>query len=182
MKGWAFVVIGDPAPQGSKRHVGNGVMLEQSKKVAPWRESVKASVPLGSLPCLDGPLLCRMVFTLRRPASARKAETVPYRYPDLSKLCRSTEDAITQVGLWADDARVSEYVRLAKVWPGFDPHSLPVPGVAVAAAEVGPGDREALKDLFLGALRFREPDGSGALRSSSWDGEWPDDNPPEVPS
>ena len=47
----------------------------------------------------------------------------------------STEDAITEAGLWADDARVADYHRLAKVWAGFDDDALPVPGVAVAAVE-----------------------------------------------
>ena len=34
-------VIGMPAPQGSKRHVGNGIMIENSKRVKPWRQDVK---------------------------------------------------------------------------------------------------------------------------------------------
>ena len=51
--------------------------------------------------------------------------------PDLSKLLRSTEDALTDAGLWADDARVVEYERLAKVYPGEDPEALPVPGVRI---------------------------------------------------
>src|SRR5690606_16868121 len=33
-------VPGRPAPQGSKRHVGNGVMLESSKAVAAWRTTI----------------------------------------------------------------------------------------------------------------------------------------------
>ena len=33
----SFDVKGVPGAQGSKRHVGRGVMLESSKKVAPWR-------------------------------------------------------------------------------------------------------------------------------------------------
>ena len=36
-----FEVYGQPAPQGSKRHVGGGRMIESSKAVAPWREAVK---------------------------------------------------------------------------------------------------------------------------------------------
>ena len=36
-----ITVHGTPAPQGSKRHVGNGVMVESSKKVKPWRQDVK---------------------------------------------------------------------------------------------------------------------------------------------
>ena len=37
-------VLGTPAPQGSKRHVGGGRMVESSKLVGPWREAVKAAV------------------------------------------------------------------------------------------------------------------------------------------
>ena len=37
-------VPGKPAAQGSKRHVGNGVMIESSKRVKPWRTDVRESV------------------------------------------------------------------------------------------------------------------------------------------
>ena len=40
-------------------------------------------------------------------------------------------------GLFVDDARIVEYVRLSKVWFGFDPDALPTPGVVVACAEIG---------------------------------------------
>lgn len=153
MTAWSFTVLGTPAPQGSKRHVGRGVMIESSKKVRPWREAVKASAPAG--PCLDGPIAVRMVFTVARPKSARRAEQVPYRTPDLSKLARATEDAITEAGLWADDARVAEYVRLAKAWPGFDSEALHVPGVVVAAVEIAEGWQEELEQAFASALAAR---------------------------
>lgn len=135
MAGWSFYVFGDPAPQGSKRHVGRGVMIESSKRVVPWREAVKAAAPAVER-ALDGPLSVSMVFTLQRPGSTRKMDRVPYRTPDLSKLCRATEDAITEAGLWADDARVAQYVPLAKVWTTCDIQALPVPGVVVAAVEM----------------------------------------------
>lgn len=35
-----FAVFGLPAPQGSKRHVGEGRMVESSKRVKPWRRQV----------------------------------------------------------------------------------------------------------------------------------------------
>src|ERR1700676_3259288 len=35
-----ITVRGIPAPQGSKRHVGGGRMIEMSKAVGPWREAV----------------------------------------------------------------------------------------------------------------------------------------------
>lgn len=133
-----IVVYGVPAPQGSKRFVGvrggRGVMVESSKRVKPWRESVKAAAidVRNGAPPLDGPLVLRMVFTLPKPASAPKTRrTYPMRKPDLSKLTRSTEDALTDSGLIADDARIVEYERLAKVFPGEDPDALEAPGVLI---------------------------------------------------
>jgi Holliday junction resolvase RusA-like endonuclease len=146
-RAWSFHVLGEPAPQGSKSakgyRGGHIVLVESSKLVAPWRGSVTAAA-FGAGPCLDGPLVVGMVFALRRPASARKRDTAPYRYPDLSKLARSTEDAITAAGLWADDARVAAYAPLVKAFagwpaPGLDNVMVPVPGALVACAELGPG-------------------------------------------
>lgn len=134
-----IIAYGSPAPQGSKRHVGNGVMIESSKKVKPWREDVKLAalaVRNGAAP-LDCPLRVRMVFTVPKPASAPKRKrTWPCRMPDLSKLIRSTEDALTNAGIWRDDARVVEYGRTAKVYPGEDPESLEAPGVRIVIASI----------------------------------------------
>jgi Holliday junction resolvase RusA-like endonuclease len=152
MSAWSFVAYGTPAPQGSKRHVGRGVMIESSKAVKPWREDVKQAALTArddGAACLDGPLLVRMVFTLRRPKSAPKRLTIPATTPDLSKLARSTEDAITTANLWADDARVADYDRLAKVWTGLDDDALPMPGVRVAAVQIEDGIR---CDLELAAM------------------------------
>lgn len=129
-----IIAYGLPGPQGSKRHVGGGRMIESSKKVAPWREIVHAAalqVRNGAAP-IDAPLLVRMVFTMPKPQSApKRTRTWPMRTPDLSKLCRSTEDALTTAGIWRDDARVVDYGRLAKVYAGEDPESLEAPGVRI---------------------------------------------------
>ena len=166
MTSWGFSVLGNPAPQGSKRFVGlsnagHAKLVESSKAVAPWREAVVAQAP--SHPRLDGPIAVKMVFTLPRPSTARKRDLHPYRTPDLSKLARSTEDAITTAGLWADDARVSEYVRLAKVWPGFDDDSLHVPGCVVAAVEIAWDWQELLEDVFRRAIDVRRQKREGTL-------------------
>ena len=145
MKGYpeqiTIAVWGNPAPQGSKRHVGNGVMVESSKAVKPWRQDVVAAAKQQMASCaaiswsdtgkgyepFDGPLRVWMVFTFRRPKSHYRtgrnahllrdnAPVAPSTIPDLSKICRATEDALTTAGVWADDARVAEYARLAKVW------------------------------------------------------------------
>ncbi|MCT2591099.1 RusA family crossover junction endodeoxyribonuclease [Streptomyces sp. N2-109] len=132
------IVHGTPGPQGSKRHVGRGVMVESSKKVKPWRQDVKASALQamdsgdGKWQPLDGPLAVAVTFTVRHrptskpswwPAGVRWSKTLMWRpasMPDLSKLLRSTEDALTDAGAWLDDARVVEYRRLAKHYVGDD--------------------------------------------------------------
>ena len=120
----SFYVQGEPAPQGSKRfvgiHNGKGRMIESSKKVKPWREAVywaaiEAKSKTAIVMPMDGPLAVVMVFALPKPTSVRRAQ--PDRKPDLSKLVRSTEDALVDAGLIADDARI--VVCLAsKIYPG----------------------------------------------------------------
>lgn len=141
-----FDVFGMPAPQGSKKFVGTtkagrGILVESSKKVKPWRQDVKAAARVlvenaptyaGRTVPLDGPLLVSMVFTMPKPASApKRRRTWPDKKPDLSKLARSTEDALVDAGLILDDSRIVEYVRLAKVFPGEDPQALRSPGVSI---------------------------------------------------
>lgn len=149
-----IIAYGSPAPQGSKKFVGmingRGMLAESSKHVKPWREDVaaaaRAAMDYGRRPKLDGPLRVRMVFTLPKPTSAPKRKrTYPMRTPDLSKLARSTEDALTTAGVWADDARVVQYDRLAKVYPGEDPEALELTGVrieisAMESAAAQPGE------------------------------------------
>lgn len=146
-------VFGQPAPQGSKRHVGNGVMIESSKKVKPWRQDVVAAardaMPDIGWQAFDGPLTVRMVFSFTRPKSHYRtgrnahllkadAPAQPCSIPDLSKLARSTEDALTTARIWADDARVSEYSRLAKVWVDEDAEALATTGCRIEIRRVGP--------------------------------------------
>ena len=138
-----ITVYGNPAPQGSKKFVGmvngHGMMVESSKKVKPWRQDVKAAalaVRAGAPP-IEGPIVARMVFTMPKPASAPKRKrTYPDKKPDLSKLVRSTEDALTEAGIWRDDARVIGYQRLAKVFPGEDPEALDAPGVRITVMRI----------------------------------------------
>jgi crossover junction endodeoxyribonuclease RusA len=106
-----FEVVGIPGPQGSKRHVGNGVMIESSKKVKPWRDDVRNAAQAwldrnGNPPLITEPVVLSVTFCLPRPKSRKKDIVVPTT-PDLSKLIRSTEDALTGV-LWKDDALVVE--------------------------------------------------------------------------
>jgi crossover junction endodeoxyribonuclease RusA len=103
-------VAGKPAPQGSKRHLGHGVMLESSKAVAPWRHDVRqAFLNEHGRPRrrFTGAVGVGLVFVMPRPA-ATPVRTTPHaiRRPDLDKLCRAVLDALTSAGTYEDDARV----------------------------------------------------------------------------
>lgn len=134
-----ITVYGTPGPQGSKKFVGmskagRGLMVESSAKVRPWREAVKwgyLSVHPSLRAQLQGAVSVEMIFTLPKPKSAPKTRrSFPDKKPDIDKLCRSTLDALVQVGAIEDDARV---VRLAaqKVFPGESAGSLSSPGVVI---------------------------------------------------
>ena len=126
-----ITVYGMPAPQGSKRHVGNGVMIESSRKVKPWRQDVVAAAIACGTMLPDGPVRVSMTFTLPKPKSAPKTRrTYPDRKPDLSKLVRSTEDALTTAAVWGDDARVVE-LTAAKRYPNDGHDALGRPGAVI---------------------------------------------------
>lgn len=134
-----IVVIGHPAPQGSKKAVGRdrkgrAILAESSKFVKPWREAVVWAARASRLELeasLDGPLHATFVFTLPKPKGAPKRRvTYPDRYPDVSKLMRSTEDALTAAGVIADDARIVG-AELWKRYPNEGPGALDVPGAVI---------------------------------------------------
>ncbi|MGW1071516.1 RusA family crossover junction endodeoxyribonuclease [Streptomyces sp. NPDC002537] len=127
-----------PAAQGSKRHVGRGRLVEQSRRVAPWRAAVEAAAQAAIAGCgldgpLDGPLSVEIVFTVRKPASAPKRRLswpVTRDSGDLDKLLRSTFDALTTSGAIADDSRIVE-VTARKVHPGEGLDALAEPGAVI---------------------------------------------------
>lgn len=130
-----LIVHGQPAPQGSKRAFmgkrkdGTPVarVIESSHdRVKSWRQAVvdearewqsqAAGRQFGAAPPLAGPLEATMTFVLRRPkghygtgrnAAVLKPSAPPYPSgkPDVGKLARATEDALTGI-VWLDDAQV----------------------------------------------------------------------------
>ena len=123
-------VFGHPAPQGSKRHVGNGVLIESSAKVKPSRQDVRAAA-LEADAHFDGPVSLTVGFLLRRPASHFRtgrnahllrdsAPAYPGKKPDIDKLLRSTLDGLGESGIWRDDAQVVR-VRAEKLYADHEP-------------------------------------------------------------
>lgn len=108
---FSFFSPGIPSPQGSKKHVGRGRLVEVSKKkLDPWRAAVKKSLvtqkPAGMLP-MDGPLFCVVEFWLPRPTTHAKTKvTHPIGPPDVDKLARGALDPLKINGVIHDDSRV----------------------------------------------------------------------------
>ncbi|MFC8463358.1 RusA family crossover junction endodeoxyribonuclease [Streptomyces sp. NPDC057250] len=134
------IVRGLPAPQGSKRHVGGGRMIESSKNVTPWRGSVttyavQARQRRRGFVKLTEPLIADMVFAFDRPkghfGTGRNAGKLrpsaprrPHGVPDLSKLVRSTEDALKTAGIYQDDALIVAFGQVGK-WFTTDHGTVP---------------------------------------------------------
>ena len=114
-----IVVRGIPAPQGSKRHVGGGRMIESSRAVGPWREAVRAETQRKVPAPLGGPVAVRVWFWLPRPKTHFRtganahllrdgAPVRPSGTPDLDKLVRAVLDGLTMGGAWKDDGQAAE--------------------------------------------------------------------------
>jgi crossover junction endodeoxyribonuclease RusA len=132
-----IIVFGTPAPQGSKRLVGRdsrgrGILVESSAKVRPWREAVKFAA-LEAAARVAGAVSVEMTFTMPKPKSAKRG-ALPSKRPDLSKLVRSTEDALTDAGVWEDDARVVHCIA-SKVYPGEGRDAMDKPGAVIRIQE-----------------------------------------------
>ena len=125
------IVRGTPAPQGSKRHVGHGVMVESSKRLPAWRTLVtdEAWAARHGAPTILGPVRLVVTFGFRRPrghfGTGRNAEILragapPYptgrNIGDLSKHIRAVEDALTDAGVWNDDDQVVAIMASKEWW------------------------------------------------------------------
>lgn len=115
-----FTVPGTPAPQGSKRHVGKGVMVESSASLRPWRDTVAwtAHAAHDHNPPFDGPVNLNLTFRLPRPKAHYRtgkhhtelradAPIFNPKKPDIDKLCRAVLDSLTTAGVWRDDSQVA---------------------------------------------------------------------------
>lgn len=111
-----FIVEGTARPQGSKRHVGNGIMIESSKYVGDWRSWVrlKASQAMAGKPLLTGPLFLSASFGFKRPKKHYTSKGIlrpdaPFFHtakPDVDKVLRAILDAMTGV-VFKDDSYVA---------------------------------------------------------------------------
>lgn len=122
----AFTVPGIPVPQGSKRHVGNGRMIEANAGLRPWRAEVIAAaiaaadankdwVSTGSRRATYalkvGFYFPRPKAHLRTTGEVKPGAPVDHgTRPDLDKLIRALFDALTQSGVIGDDSQITRLI------------------------------------------------------------------------
>lgn len=106
-----FEVLGDPAPQGSKRVYNGRVVEAAGQKLKTWRKAIAAA-------CVEarqdnnifftGPVQVRVTFHLPRPKTVTIEKRLnPIVPPDLDKLLRGLLDGIGQSEMvWGDDSQV----------------------------------------------------------------------------
>lgn len=142
-------VVGAPKQQGSKRGFvipGQGerkaraVVVDDNKKpLKDWRTDVVLACQRAVEAAADvvwplpGPLDVRLVFAMPRPA--RPKWPWPAVKPDIDKLERAVLDAMTDAGVWNDDAQVV-HLDTWKAYPSAD-LGQHVPGVRITVHRVG---------------------------------------------
>jgi crossover junction endodeoxyribonuclease RusA len=139
-------VRGMPRPQGSvMTHAlpTGGVATRYASTVWQWRHQVTTAVRALHEQPFTGAVALRLLFDLPRPIghmstakghtdeTRRSAPLYPIVAPDLDKLVRAICDAITDAGLWHDDAQVVGIAAEKRYWLG-------PPGVRIAVMSVEP--------------------------------------------
>lgn len=100
-------IPGEPAPKGSMRHVGRGVMVHDSPKLARWMDTIRLVVGRkwrGEL--VDEPVEVTATFYL--PAPKRPRFLLPATKPDGDKLQRALGDGLEGTIL-ANDSRITDW-------------------------------------------------------------------------
>jgi crossover junction endodeoxyribonuclease RusA len=137
---FSWKTIGIPAPQGSKRHVGMGRMIESCKALKPWREQIVADAQALGLPqTIENAVSVSLVFCFPRPKSHFTSKgvlrsTAPSHKttkPDVDKLCRAVLDALTIAGIIKDDSLVTTLSGQKRYCVGTEP-----PGVLITIMDM----------------------------------------------
>ena len=112
-----YEIEGIPRPQGSKRHVGGGIMVESSKYVANWRAYAKLKAVEAMRDCQritkPNAIQLLVVFGFDRPkkhstSKGLRPDAPAYHTstPDTDKLLRALLDSMSGV-VFEDDSQVA---------------------------------------------------------------------------
>jgi len=141
-----FNVLGTPAPQGSKNarynpKTGKTFVYEQNSEAQrSWRQDVLNAAVIArralNLETIETAVWVDIEFRLPRPTSVSlRRRPYPNVKPDGDKLQRNTWDALTQAGVFRDDALVVNW-RASKRYATDDP--LGAPGATIRVGLVPP--------------------------------------------
>lgn len=148
----AFFVTGTPAPAGSKtafipKGWTRAIITDACKRTKPWQQEIKhAALDNYRGIVITEPLHVEFVFLVTRPkahyGTGKNSETLkggapqhPSSKPDVLKLARAVEDALTGI-VWKDDCQiVSE--KISKRYCENDERSGVSINVATFARETG---------------------------------------------
>ena len=105
----------ESAPQGSKKHVGRGIMVETCKRLKSWRKEVSLRAKLTVDEIIEEPVEIEVVFWFKRPLkhylpNGMVRQSAPVYITnknkgDLDKHCRALLDSLTK-SAFADDSQV----------------------------------------------------------------------------
>jgi crossover junction endodeoxyribonuclease RusA len=140
-----FDVIGRPAPQGSKKSIGNNRFVESSKFLPAWRKTVRVAaeeaVTASMWARVSGPVELEVMFYLDRPSSISKTKRpYPIVPPDVDKLLRGVQDSLSGV-IYEDDAQIIRCLA----WKVYA--DTRVPGAFIRVNELSQFDNEAFQSL-----------------------------------
>lgn len=123
-----FHVLGTPKPQGSKRHIGRGVMIESCKALRPWRDSVayaaREAMQRQGWQTVSGAVGLTLAYGFRRPKTAKRS--YPTVKPDIDKLERAVLDAMKTAGVYTDDAVVVDVRKIKYYCTDTEPEGVAV--------------------------------------------------------
>ena len=105
----------ESAPQGSKKHVGRGIMVETCKRLKSWRKEVSLRAKLIVDEIIVEPVEIEVVFWFKRPLkhylpNGMVRQSAPVYITnknkgDIDKHCRALLDSLTK-SAFADDSQV----------------------------------------------------------------------------
>ena len=106
----AFMVEGNPVPQGSFRHIGQGRIIAANPKLNAWRQTIANQIAQETdVRLIEAPISLNLMFVLPRPKTVTREHPTTRSSYDVDKLIRSVCDAISlerYVQLIKDDSQI----------------------------------------------------------------------------
>jgi Holliday junction resolvase RusA-like endonuclease len=122
---YQFVVLGKAIAQPRHRVACQGgyprVYLPHDHPVHEYKLRIVDGARHANIPLIEGPIRIDIMFSFKRKGN--KPREFKISKPDLDNLDKAVMDALTDAGVWGDDAQVVEKHSL-KVWNTTDATSI----------------------------------------------------------